>query len=48
MEVPYSISNASKYQRHQLVPCSIGDYEMAMKGELPDLWWKTYLKLSVE
>lgn len=48
MEVPYSISSASKYQRHQLVPCDIGDYEMAMKGELPDLWWKTYLKLSVE
>lgn len=48
MEVPYAISSASKYQRHQLVPCSHSDYEMAMKGELPDLWWKTYLKLSVD
>ncbi len=22
------------------------DYENAMKNELPDLWWKTYQKLS--
>jgi hypothetical protein len=48
MEVPYAVSSASKYQRHQLVPCNFEDYQLAMMGELPDLWWKTYLKLSVE
>lgn len=47
MEVPYTVATGSKYQRHQLVPCNHDDYELAMKGELPDLWWKTYLKLSV-
>jgi formiminoglutamase len=47
MEVPYTVATGSKYQRHQLVPCNHEDYELAMKGELPDLWWKTYLKLSV-
>lgn len=47
MEVPYPGAKESKFQRHQLVPCNYLDYELAMKGELPDLWWKTYQKLSV-
>ena len=47
MEVPYPGAKESKFQRHQLVPCNYLDYEFAMKGELPDLWWKTYQKLSV-
>lgn len=44
MEVPYPDSKG-KYQRHHLVPCSYKDYELTMKGEMPDLWWKTYQKL---
>ena len=46
MEVPFPPSNQSKYERHYLVPCNKEDYENAMKNELPDLWWKTYQKLS--
>ena len=45
MEVPFPPNNASKYERHYLVPCNKEDYENAMKNELPDLWWKTYQKL---
>jgi hypothetical protein len=29
-----------------MVPCDAADYEKAMKNEMPDLWWKTYQKLS--
>jgi formiminoglutamase len=46
MEVPYPPSKGVIYERHHLVPCDATDYEKAMKNELPDLWWKTYQKLS--
>lgn len=45
MEVPYP-SQGSRYQRHCLVPCSYEEYESAMQGDLPDLWWKTFQKLG--
>jgi len=46
MEVPYPQQDIEKYARHHLVPCDKNDYEKAMKNEIPDLWWKTYQKLS--
>lgn len=46
MEVPYPPQDGRKYNRHHLVPCDHRDYELAMKNEIPDLWWKTYQKLS--
>lgn len=46
MEVPYPPEQGKKYNRHHLVPCDHGDYELAMKNEIPDLWWKTYQKLG--
>ena len=46
MEVPYPPQNGSKYERHHLVPCNKEDYDQAMKNEMPDLWWKTYQKLT--
>jgi hypothetical protein len=46
MEVPYPPSNGKKYERHHIVPCDWEDYDNAMKNEIPDLWWKTYYKLS--
>ena len=46
MEVPYPPSEFSKFERHHLVPCNKYDYDMAMKNEMPDLWWKTYQKLG--
>jgi len=46
MEVPFPPNNETKYERHYLVPCNKEDYENAMKNELPNLWWKTYQKLT--
>jgi formiminoglutamase len=46
MEVPYPPKQGVKFERHHMVPCNYEDYELAMKNEMPDLWWKTYQKLS--
>ncbi|WP_442589891.1 formimidoylglutamase [Pedobacter sp. AW31-3R] len=44
MQVPYP-SGVSKNERFHLVPCRYEDYTMAVNGEMPDLWWRTYQKL---
>lgn len=46
MEVPYPGLKGNRFERHQSVPCSYEVYQEAMKGEVPDLWWKTYQKLA--
>jgi hypothetical protein len=46
MEVPYPPVEGKKYERHYIVPCNKSDYENALKNEIPDIWWKTYHKLS--
>jgi hypothetical protein len=38
--------NGKKYERHHIIPCNKEDYDNATKNEIPDLWWKTYHKLS--
>jgi formiminoglutamase len=45
MQVPYP-SGGSQNERFHLVPCRYDDYKMAVSGELPDLWWRTYQKLN--
>lgn len=45
MQVPYP-SGISKNERFHLVPCRYDDYNTAVNGEMPDLWWRTYQKLS--
>jgi len=44
MQVPYP-TGISKNERYHLVPCRYEDYTMAVNGEMPDLWWRTYQKL---
>ncbi|HEY1025028.1 MAG TPA: formimidoylglutamase [Sphingobacteriaceae bacterium] len=44
MQVPYP-SGRSQNERFHLVPCRYEDYEIAVGGEMPDLWWRTYQKL---
>lgn len=44
MQVPYSGSK-SVNERYHLVPCRYEDYQLAVSGEMPDLWWKTHQKL---
>lgn len=46
LEVKYPAGQDSKYNRHHLVPCDQQDYALALKNEIPDLWWKTLQKLS--
>ncbi len=43
MELPFG--DKEKFGRHQLVPCSYRDYELACEQELPDRWMKAYTKL---
>jgi len=44
MQVPYP-TGGSKNERFHLVPCRYEDYNLAVSGEMPDLWWRTYQKL---
>ena len=45
MQVPYP-TLGSKNERFHLVPCLYDDYQLAVSGEMPDLWWRTYQKLN--
>lgn len=45
MEVPNPNARV-KYHRHQLVPCSYKDYEIACKDEMPERWWQAFQKIS--
>ncbi|MDA9262300.1 formimidoylglutamase [bacterium] len=47
MKIPYPPSKKVKYQRYHLVPCSYNDYKIALKDEMPDLWIKTYNKITI-
>jgi arginase family enzyme len=47
LEVPYtSQSGGMNYERHHVVPCSYENYLQATREEIPDLWWRTYQKLT--
>ena len=46
MEVPFPSDLKSKFIRHQMVPCSYADYELALSGEMPDRWFQTFEKLA--
>lgn len=45
MQVPYP-SSGSKNERFHFVPCLYEDYQLAVSGDMPDLWWRTYQKLN--
>lgn len=45
MQVPYP-NTKSVNERFHLVPCRYEDYLLAIEGEMPDLWWRTFQKLS--
>ncbi|MEO5909832.1 MAG: formimidoylglutamase [Pelobium sp.] len=45
MQVPYP-TMGSKNERFHFVPCLYDDYQLAISGEMPDLWWRTYQKLN--
>ncbi|WP_354356329.1 formimidoylglutamase [Pedobacter sp. UYP30] len=45
MQVPYP-PGPTKNERYHLIPCKYDDYQQAINGEMPDLWWRTYQKLT--
>ncbi len=45
MQVPY-FGSKSVNERYYLVPCRYEDYQLAVGGDMPDLWWKTHQKLQ--
>lgn len=45
MQVPY-FGSRSVNERYYLVPCRYEDYQLAVSGEMPDLWWKSHQKLQ--
>ncbi|GGH21285.1 arginase [Sphingobacterium alkalisoli] len=45
MQVPY-FGSKSVNERFYLVPCRYEDYQIAVSGEMPDLWWRTHQKLQ--
>jgi formiminoglutamase len=45
MQVPY-FGAKSVNERFYLVPCRYEDYQLAVAGEMPDIWWKTHQKLQ--
>ncbi len=34
------------YSDHLMLPCTYADYEMAMQGELPAIWWRYFKRLN--
>lgn len=46
MNVPYAAGDTGRPVRHHLIPCNYTDYELAASGDIPDLWWRTYRKLT--
>jgi len=45
MEVQIENKFQHKYWRQQFVPCSYQDYQVALKNEIPDRWWRVHQKL---
>ncbi|WP_270089333.1 formimidoylglutamase [Sphingobacterium sp. SYP-B4668] len=45
IQVPY-FGSKSVNERYYLVPCRYEDYQLAVSGEMPDLWWRTHQKLQ--
>jgi hypothetical protein len=45
MDVPVKKNFKNVYERHHLIPCSYGDYEIACRDDIPDRWWQAYQKL---
>lgn len=48
MEIPFSNSlNQKRFNRFNLIPCSIADYQTACANDIPERWWKTFQKLNI-
>jgi arginase family enzyme len=41
---PSNLEN-NTYRPHQFIPCTYSDYQLALKNEIPDRWWKAQQKM---
>jgi formiminoglutamase len=44
MEVPYQ-NGRERYSRNRIVPCSYNDYQVAIRGEVPERYISALAKL---
>jgi len=45
MEIGTKHNLKPEYRRHNIIPCSLRDYNTASENDIPDRWWKAYQKL---
>ncbi len=46
LNVPYTTTSSFGRPRPYVLPCSYKDYEAACEGDVPDIYWRTYQKLT--
>ena len=46
VEVPIINFNPSLPSENYFIPCSYADYETAVKGDMPQRWWKAFQKMN--
>jgi hypothetical protein len=46
IEIPFLPDVNNKLKKHTLLPCMHADYLHALKGEIPERWYKAYRKNS--
>ena len=46
IEIPFSPNVNNKLKKHTLLPCEHNDYLRALKGNIPERWYKAYKKNS--
>jgi formiminoglutamase len=45
MEIGTKHNIKEEFLRHNIIPCSLKDYNTASENDLPDRWWKAFQKL---
>ncbi|MBL6657579.1 MAG: formimidoylglutamase [Flavobacteriales bacterium] len=46
MEIPLLNNNAKSIDEGYFIPCSYSDYKQAVKGDVPERWWKAFQKMN--
>ncbi|MCC5916823.1 MAG: formimidoylglutamase [Cryomorphaceae bacterium] len=46
IEAPIEMASIIQHERHRLIPCNVEDYDLAMQGEIPQVWWNALKRLD--
>lgn len=46
MEIPLLNTNSPSIEDGYFIPCSYSDYQIAVKGDVPERWWKAFQKMN--